>query len=111
VPDENPLDDHTDKSQPGLPDPPHWDWKRPSRRPPSSARNAMDERAFRGMGLAMGIGFALVVPVLIFAGIGMLFDSRFASAPVGMAVGVLLGTILGFVLLIRMVNRLNDNSR
>ncbi len=71
----------------------------------------MDERAFRGMGLAMGIGFALVVPVLIFAGIGMLFDSRFASAPVGMAVGVLLGTILGFVLLIRMVNRLNDNSR
>ena len=60
----------------------------------------------RGFGIALAIGYSFVGPLLAGIIIGSLIDGH-PGGPATIA-GILIGTVLAFVLLIRLVNKLNQ---
>jgi len=78
----------------------------------SAPQNKPEPRRFntetntRGFGIAFAIGYSFVGPLLAGIIVGTIIDGR-AGGPATM-VGILVGTVLAFVLLIRLVNKLNQ---
>lgn len=92
-----------------LPEPPDWKWERPAEvSEPKPARPTTQGTLSRGMGLAFAIGSSFLGPVLAGLLIGFLIDGR-AGGTAG-TIGLLVGTVLAFVLLIRLVNKLNEDG-
>jgi F0F1-type ATP synthase assembly protein I len=101
-------DRENDKAEPDfshdLPEPPNWEYHRPAKaEPPPGARQ---DPKTKGMGLALAIGYSFVGPVLGGIVIGSLLDGR--TGGTFTMVGLLVGTVAAFALLIRLVNKLND---
>lgn len=84
-----------------LPEPPQVNIRRSQ-----LGANSRQPRLGRAMGLALSIGYSFVGPLLAGIFIGILLDGK----PGGKwtIVGMFVGTIIAFILLIRLVNRLNE---
>lgn len=93
-----------------LPEPPDWNWEREADQSKDGrpSTRSKEETFSRGMGLAFAIGTCFLGPVLAGLLIGYLIDGR-VGGTAGI-VGLLLGTTLAFVLLIRLVNKLNQDG-
>ena len=89
-----------------LPDPPEWEWHGP-KSPPEKPKAASNEP--KGLGLAFAIGYSFVGPVLGGILIGSLLDGK--AGGTWTMVGLLVGTVVAFALLIRLVNKLNENDK
>ena len=93
-----------------LPDPPEWKFTRP--RAPgqeSGSPRFSGSSSNRGLGLAMAIGYAFVGPVVIGVLVGAAIDGRVGGT--GTIIGLFAGTVAAFVMLIKLVNRLNDDGQ
>jgi F0F1-type ATP synthase assembly protein I len=106
------LDDLLDESRPRaeLPDPPQWEYERQKEadEPLNPQSIGAQKDVSRGMGLAFAIGSSFLGPVLAGLLIGYLIDGK-AGGAAG-TIGLLIGTVVAFVLLIRLVNKLNENG-
>lgn len=91
-----------------VPEPPEWEYERtaPSEPKPKVAPPTK-EAAQRGMGLALAIGYSFVGPVVLGVLIGTLLDGK--AGGTWTLVGLLAGTVVAFVLLVRLVNKLNES--
>lgn len=69
----------------------------------------MEGKAQRSMGIALAIGYSFVGPVAAGLLLGYVLDGRLGGTYT--VVGLLLGTVGAFVLLVRLVSRLNDDSQ
>jgi len=90
-----------------LPDPPEWEWHGRPKPPPETAKTAPSER--NSLGLAFAIGYSFVGPVVGGILIGSLLDRK--AGGTWTMVGLLVGTVVAFALLIRLVNKLNENGK
>jgi hypothetical protein len=101
-----------------VPDPPKIEPRQPKEeaKHPSTAqdrqkagtRSSTPPHVQRGLGIALAIGYSFVGPLLAGILLGTLADGK----PGGKwtLVGILVGTIMAFVLLIRLVNKLNQDG-
>lgn len=53
----------------------------------------MDRSTLRALGLVSGLGFAITVPMGLFAWAGLWLDGQFGTRPLFMLVGILVGLI------------------
>lgn len=92
-----------------VPDPPEWRWNRPPADDNTQRKGKPKPEVYsRGMGLAFAIGTSFLGPVLGGLLVGYLIDGRVGGT--WGVVGLLVGTIVAFVLLIRLVNKLNQDG-
>jgi len=92
-----------------MPEPPDWNWQRPANEPAKGSAKGPDPVVYsRGMGIAFAIGTSFLGPVLGGLLLGYLIDGKVGGT--WGIVGLLLGTIAAFVLLIRLVNKLNEDG-
>jgi len=105
-----PEPDQPEIEKTDLPEPPDWEWQRPVEPKPDVHVPSNDKHAVysRGMGLAIAIGSAFIGPVLGGILIGAFIDGKVGGTAT--TIGLLVGTVLAFVLLIRLVNKLNEDS-
>jgi F0F1-type ATP synthase assembly protein I len=92
-----------------VPEPPDWEWKRPSAEEPRPKVGLPSSAYSRGMGLALAIGGVFVGPVLAGILLGVFLDRQFDSGWFTI-LGIFLGTTVALFLLIRLVNRLDKNG-
>ena len=93
------------------PDPPTFIAPQPKqevKQPEAKKRQTAPPHVQRGLGIAFAIGYSFVGPLLAGIIIGTLLDGR--PGGTWTLVGILVGTAMAFVLLIRLVNKLNQDD-
>lgn len=88
-----------------LPEVPEWKFERPKRKPPGT-KTPDESKAYSALGLGLTLAFGLVVPIVLGVGIGAWIDSKFGFT-YGTVVGFLVGVVLSFMLMLRIVKRMN----
>lgn len=92
-----------------MPEPPDWKWERPANELKPKNSSGPSQAAYtRGMGIAFAIGTSFLGPVLSGLLIGYFLDGRVGGT--WGIVGLLVGTVVAFILLIRLVNKLNEDG-
>lgn len=88
-----------------LPEVPEWKFERPKRKPPGS-KSPDEAKSYSALGLGLTLAFGLVVPIVLGVAVGAWIDSRFGVS-YGTMVGFVVGAVLSFMLMLRIVKRMN----
>jgi len=88
-----------------LPEVPDWTFERPKKKPPGT-KTPEESKEYTALGLGLTLAFGLVVPIVLGVGIGAWLDARFKLS-YGTIIGFLLGVVLSFLLMLRIVKRMN----
>ena len=91
-----------------MPDPPEWNYKRPTSH--QDQRVEKDSESYRGLGVGLMLAYAMIGPIIVGWGVGWLID-RDTGKNSGQTWGTVIGMFVGFIAIVFLLGRANQSRK